>query len=507
MRSDQNKNVKVIFRKIEPNFFNKYGYINLNHRLVNTKDELVEIASIFRNPMYETFRIVYMRKNEIVGYESITSKAPRCVKIFPKSREGRITAHKCFYKIKERMKRLSADGYYLMHNHPSGNAKASKDDIRVTEVFNRRVEGFRGHLIVNNDSYAWIDVDQNGLGKAENYIEIKKRQKDWYYKIFEKKSIYDVKIKLKTDIVLLMHHIKNTKEYSSLIFCDAGGGVRMIQDMPNRFLNMKEKALAGYVKNQQALSGGSKVIFATDNEEAFKKAKVFWKNETFKDAIYYKEENDKIYTYEKVRVEGLNSNGEIQNVIEDLELAVSEDFEDYENEEKINEKEKEANESEEIKMNIDFDILGAAYCNRSLKNEEVEEIEGFKSPEKIKILYKEVGEAPKIMEIDNTLEAKQELVGGLIEVVAYDDVLLICNEEGKLENLKPNVIFDFDYIAGNCFIVGDDYEHGDFRSLTEDEIFRYSRELVNRSFIYKDDDKTPSKEKEKTRGERIRGKN
>ena len=47
MKSDQNKNVKVIYRKIEPNFFNKYGYINLNHRLVNTKDELVEIASIF----------------------------------------------------------------------------------------------------------------------------------------------------------------------------------------------------------------------------------------------------------------------------------------------------------------------------------------------------------------------------------------------------------------------------------------------------------------------------
>ena len=87
MKSDLNKNVKMIYKKIEPNFFNKYGYINLNHREVNTKEELVEIASIFRNPMYETFRIVYVDKeSKIVGYESITSKAPKHVNIFPKSK-------------------------------------------------------------------------------------------------------------------------------------------------------------------------------------------------------------------------------------------------------------------------------------------------------------------------------------------------------------------------------------------------------------------------------------
>ena len=52
--------------------------------------------------------------------------------------------------------------------------------------------------------------------------------------------------------------------------------------------------------------------------------------------------------------------------------------------------------------------------------------------DKLKILYKEVGKRPKPMEIEDTLEAKQKLVGGLIEVVPYiDNMLLICNEEGK----------------------------------------------------------------------------
>ena len=75
------------------------------------------------------------------------------------------------------------------------------------------------------------------------------------------------------------------------------------------------------------------------------------------------------------------------------------------------------------------------------------------------------------MNIENTLEAKQKLVNGWIEVVSVtDDILLVCNEEGKLENLPPNLLFDYDYIAGDCFLVGDDFENGDFRSLTDEEI-------------------------------------
>lgn len=60
--------------------------------------------------------------------------------------------------------------------------------------------------------------------------------------------------------------------------------------------------------------------------------------------------------------------------------------------------------------------------------------------EKIRIVLKKVGQEPKVMNIENTLEAKQKLVNGLIEVVPLtDDILLICNEEGKLENLLPNL--------------------------------------------------------------------
>lgn len=40
-----NKTVKVIYKRLTKKFY-KHGYINLNHRLVNTKDDLAEICSI-----------------------------------------------------------------------------------------------------------------------------------------------------------------------------------------------------------------------------------------------------------------------------------------------------------------------------------------------------------------------------------------------------------------------------------------------------------------------------
>ena len=107
----------------------------------------------------------------------------------------------------------------------------------------------------------------------------------------------------------------------------------------------------------------------------------------------------------------------------------------------------------------------------------------YKKPETLKIILKKVGEEPEVMNIENTLEAKQELVGGLIQIASItEEILLVCNEEGKLFDFPPNLRFDYDYIAGDCFVVGDDYENADFRSLTDEEIEKYTKDLKERSF-------------------------
>lgn len=98
---------------------------------------------------------------------------------------------------------------------------------------------------------------------------------------------------------------------------------------------------------------------------------------------------------------------------------------------------------------------------------------------KIKVLALLPLEPPKVMELDNTLEAMQEFVGGNIECLPLYDLgsefILVCNDEGKLLELPPNRMLwgGADYLAGPGFIAGTDCE-GNMISLTAEEIAYYT---------------------------------
>ena len=58
---------------------------------------------------------------------------------------------------------------------------------------------------------------------------------------------------------------------------------------------------------------------------------------------------------------------------------------------------------------------------------------------KIKCVKCPVGKEPEEIEIENSLEALQEQVGGYIEVLPLQPgIVIVCNEEGKLKGLEPN---------------------------------------------------------------------
>lgn len=106
--------------------------------------------------------------------------------------------------------------------------------------------------------------------------------------------------------------------------------------------------------------------------------------------------------------------------------------------------------------------------------------------EKIKCLLVEPYELPKEIEIENTLEAKQHLVGGYIECVYLpndNNVVLICNEEGKINGLRLNRDIGHDIISGPFLIVGEDYEKSGFKSLTDDQLLRYKMRFDENSII------------------------
>ena len=99
--------------------------------------------------------------------------------------------------------------------------------------------------------------------------------------------------------------------------------------------------------------------------------------------------------------------------------------------------------------------------------------------EKIKVIIVEPHKPARVALIDNTLEAKQEIVGGWIEAIyPFDDnVALICNEEGKINGEELNrPLFDkdgriYDIIAGTFIVCG--LTDDDFGTLTDEQALHY----------------------------------
>lgn len=88
---------------------------------------------------------------------------------------------------------------------------------------------------------------------------------------------------------------------------------------------------------------------------------------------------------------------------------------------------------------------------------------------KIDAITKRPGCVPRHVSISNTLENLQKLVGGYIETVTlstgFGNLVVICNEEGRLEGLPHNCkIGPFDFV-GDIIITGADLETGEMVDL------------------------------------------
>lgn len=93
----------------------------------------------------------------------------------------------------------------------------------------------------------------------------------------------------------------------------------------------------------------------------------------------------------------------------------------------------------------------------------------------LKILVKEPHKEPYVKEIEHSLEAMQNIVGGYIECVEMPvirGVDLFVNEEGKLDKLEGNFWLPEyeDCVVGTCYMVGYDEEECDSVDITDKQI-------------------------------------
>lgn len=105
-------------------------------------------------------------------------------------------------------------------------------------------------------------------------------------------------------------------------------------------------------------------------------------------------------------------------------------------------------------------------------------------------------EKGELIEMENSLEALQSEVGGLIEVITLtDEMAMIVNEEGRLRGYAINdpatdVFSNFktyspDFIVGNALIVGVDGEN--FTDLRVTQVVRITNLLKSLGYYKKED--------------------
>lgn len=282
------QNIKVVFNKLENIKLNQ-GHIDLNNSSIQNKNDLIDICNIFRDPRYETFRIFYMKDYKIIAQEAITSRIPNGVFIFNEKTGDPIRSYE---KMINRMERLGADGYYLAHNHPSGSAKASKEDLEVTKNFAANVEGFLGHIIIGDSNrYSIIEEDKQGrILMPKEQILSNSSLENIEEKLVDN-EFYNIKISSRDELIALFMKMQNSKEYSTVVMTDSQNKIRMVLDIPNKMLNQSVENLNGFFKNQGRNLGATKVFIGTHDVKTYCKAVEHLRFGTFKDTVYIDDNN------------------------------------------------------------------------------------------------------------------------------------------------------------------------------------------------------------------------
>jgi hypothetical protein len=109
---------------------------------------------------------------------------------------------------------------------------------------------------------------------------------------------------------------------------------------------------------------------------------------------------------------------------------------------------------------------------------------------KMQVVIVEPGKAPKVTHIENTLEAMQQTVGGLIELFRIDDeIVIIHNEESKLGGFRPNKAIWYeddliDIVFGTFFVCSAPVYNADISGLTDEQAMHYTMKFCARDCFF-----------------------
>ncbi|MBQ8556164.1 MAG: DUF3846 domain-containing protein [Clostridia bacterium] len=96
-------------------------------------------------------------------------------------------------------------------------------------------------------------------------------------------------------------------------------------------------------------------------------------------------------------------------------------------------------------------------------------------PDTIRICIKRPDVAVEAIDVPNTIEALQELVGGYIEVISlFPNIVVSVNEEGTLKGMPFNMVLAGHWLRGPVLfagVKGEEFTHAPFHNVNQVESF------------------------------------
>lgn len=132
----------------------KDGTVQYVGQKIETIQDVAEIAAVSRHPFIEHLQLIFVKGGNFSGSLRVTSGDVGNVFI---SQQAVVK------KIGEGMSQYKADGFYISHNHPSGNPNPSETDVAAAKFLGEFYEDqFKGSIVTNHKNFVGID----GKGEA-----------------------------------------------------------------------------------------------------------------------------------------------------------------------------------------------------------------------------------------------------------------------------------------------------------------------------------------------------
>ncbi|GAB4035483.1 LPD1 domain-containing protein [Spirosoma jeollabukense] len=126
--------------------YQESGYVNFAGTRVQSHADLVDLFQIHRSPLIEKGHVVLVKNGVIVGNVAITAGLPAATSLGTGS------------YVQSLIDAYQADGYYLLHNHPSGNHQVSQHDVNTTAKLTEQTSvPMLGSVVIDTDKYSVID--------------------------------------------------------------------------------------------------------------------------------------------------------------------------------------------------------------------------------------------------------------------------------------------------------------------------------------------------------------